>query len=606
MKSLERFIWLAVLASCTVVLLSFATSARSVDSSVVRFWWHWLLLFALAIGLSLSVIGWILDKATGRQLSALLLGLAGLALVGLTFVYNGETVANLFGFGEGPPQRLSSGLTFLLLLVAIVLTITWGRGRGWWYRIASILAIGAFVLWIRSAGPTPAVDPSDLPQTRLTGQRLLVIGLDGADWRYIDPLIVRGELPNIQRLVETGVRGPLATMRPTLSPALWTTMVTGKRPQDHGIQGHAVVHPKGGRHQMPKPGKMAKGFGVPRLYKWLTDRGQIVRSPATSLQRQVPAYWNISTAYDSPLDVVNWWATWPAEAILGRMVTDRTYFWRWAARGFSEVDEAITFPDSLYRQLAPMVVRPDEVSLEDARQFMDIDEETFAASQDVSYRHHELLSEFKYYYSMFETHRRFVDHFFARAEAEGVTPSDMMVIYRLPDMLSHSSLRFSELVEDHLDSSPEDIEHFGRAVTEAYRQADQVVGEMVSAFGEGNVIVISDHGFVLEGRKRKKTYNHKSGPSGIFLASGPALGQGEVENLSLFHLLPIMLAIKGFPVPADIVVDVPVEIFAPGFLDTHPPTRIDSYGTIDLGQASGESAVDQEMMERLEALGYLD
>jgi len=351
---------------------------------------------------------------------------------------------------------------------------------------------------------------------------------------------------------------------------------------------------------------MAKGVGIKTLYDWLESRGQIVSSPATSLERRVPAFWNITTAYDSPLDVVNWWATWPAEAILGRMVTDRTYFWRWAAKGFGDVDEAITFPESLYRQLSPMVMRPDEVSLADARQFMDIDAEAFAASQDASYQHHELLSEFRYYYSMFETHHRFVTYLFDRAEVEGAAPSDMIVIFRLLDMLSHSSLEYSELVEDHLGHSPEDVHLFGRAVSEAYRQADRVVGEMMRTFGDGNVILISDHGFRLERPKKQEIYDHGSGPSGIFLAAGPAFRQGEAEGLSLFHILPILLAIKGYSVPIDMVAEVPTQVFAPEFLDEHPVTMIESYGTIELQRATGESAVDEEMMERLEALGYLD
>ena len=605
MKFLERCLWLAILAACTVVLLSSATRAEPLVPSVALFWWRWLLVFSVAMGLGLFIVGWLAEKLTKRQAYGVVVLLAGSAFLIVALFVNRIPTQRLLGLGGDPPGGASSTVAFVLLLLATILTMAGGKGSGWWYRGASILALGVFALWIWPQG-TATNGAFSLPQTQPTGQRLLVIGLDGADWVYIDPLIERGELPNIQRLLETGVRGPLATLRPTRSPALWTTVVTGKKPRDHGIRWHAVVRAKGGRHSLPKPKAMAKGFGIKTLHGWLASRGQIVSSPATSLERRVPAFWNMTTAYDSPLDVINWWATWPAEAILGRMVTDRTYFWRWAARGFGEVDEAITFPESLYRQLSPMVMRPDEVSLVDARQFMDIDAEAFASSQDASYQHHELLSEFKYYYSMFETHRRFVTYFFDRAEAEGVVPSDLMVIFRLIDMLSHSSLEYSELVEDHLGHSSEDVRRFGGAVSEAYRRADRVLGDMIASFGDGNVILISDHGFRLERPRKRETYNHSSGPSGIFLASGPAFAQGEVEDLSLFHILPILLAVKGYPVPTDIVARVPTQILATEFLEEHPVTMIESYGTIDLQRETGESAVDQEMMERLEALGYLD
>lgn len=605
MKDLERFLWLAILAACTVVLLSSATGGRPLPPSGALFWWRWLSVFSIAAGLALFFVGFLAERLTRRDGYSVLLWMAGLTVLTLTAVFNRSASLKLLGVGGDPPGGWSSTAAFVLALFAIVVSMAWGKGRGLWYRSLSILAVGAFVIWVLPRQTQPSGD-SDLPQVDPSGQRLLVIGLDGASWDYIDPLIERGDLPNIQRLVETGVRGPLATIRPTRSPALWTTVVTGKRPQEHGIRGHSVIRAKGGQESLPKPGAMARKFAIRPIYDWLFRRGEIVTSPATSLGRRVPAFWNITTAYDSPLDVINWWATWPAEAILGRMVTDRTYFWRWSARGYGDVDEAITFPEALYPQLAPMVMRPDEVSLADALQFMDIDDETFASSQDASYRHHELLSEFKYYYSMFETHRRFVTYFFDRAASDGVIPSDMMVIFRLIDMLSHSSLEYSELVEDHLGHSPEDVRRFGGAVSEAYRQADRVVGEMVSSFGEGNVILISDHGFVLERPRKRKTYNHGSGPSGIFLASGPAFGQGEAEDLSLFHILPIMLAVKGYPVPTDIVAKVPTQIFSPEFLAEHEVVTIESYGTIELQKATGDSAVDEEMMKRLEALGYLD
>ena len=47
----------------------------------------------------------------------------------------------------------------------------------------------------------------------------------------------------------------------------------------------------------------------------------------------MPAYWNVATRLGSPVSVLNWWATWPAEPVLGNMVSERMYFWRFAARG---------------------------------------------------------------------------------------------------------------------------------------------------------------------------------------------------------------------------------------------------------------------------------
>ncbi|MEW6747957.1 MAG: alkaline phosphatase family protein, partial [Planctomycetota bacterium] len=65
--------------------------------------------------------------------------------------------------------------------------------------------------------------------------RVLLIGLDGADWRIIEPLLAEGALPNLRAIVDGGVSAPLRTIEPMLSPVIWTTIATGRAPEDHGI-----------------------------------------------------------------------------------------------------------------------------------------------------------------------------------------------------------------------------------------------------------------------------------------------------------------------------------------------------------------------------------
>jgi hypothetical protein len=42
--------------------------------------------------------------------------------------------------------------------------------------------------------------------------RLLIVGWDAADWKIAVPLVDRGELPNLRRLIEHGVMADLATL----------------------------------------------------------------------------------------------------------------------------------------------------------------------------------------------------------------------------------------------------------------------------------------------------------------------------------------------------------------------------------------------------------
>ncbi len=108
--------------------------------------------------------------------------------------------------------------------------------RGWPLRLVTVVAVGTAAArlparWLRRRSASQA-----LPRPPATPP-LVVVGLDGADWAYLDPLIARGELPNLQRLRDGGAWGALETIRPTLSPAIWTTAVTGLNPRRHGIRG---------------------------------------------------------------------------------------------------------------------------------------------------------------------------------------------------------------------------------------------------------------------------------------------------------------------------------------------------------------------------------
>jgi predicted AlkP superfamily phosphohydrolase/phosphomutase len=49
-------------------------------------------------------------------------------------------------------------------------------------------------------------------------RRVVLVGWDSADWRVIQPLIDAGKMPVLQRLIETGVSGRMASLDPMISP----------------------------------------------------------------------------------------------------------------------------------------------------------------------------------------------------------------------------------------------------------------------------------------------------------------------------------------------------------------------------------------------------
>jgi len=66
-------------------------------------------------------------------------------------------------------------------------------------------------------------------------RQLIVIGLDGATFDIIDPLIDEGHLPTIADLVSRGTRGRLLSTIPYATVPAWPSFMTGKNPGKHGV-----------------------------------------------------------------------------------------------------------------------------------------------------------------------------------------------------------------------------------------------------------------------------------------------------------------------------------------------------------------------------------
>lgn len=65
--------------------------------------------------------------------------------------------------------------------------------------------------------------------------KLVILGLDGADWKILEPLIAEGCLPNFKRVMEAGSHARLRSTVPALTAPAWTSIFTGTNPGKHGI-----------------------------------------------------------------------------------------------------------------------------------------------------------------------------------------------------------------------------------------------------------------------------------------------------------------------------------------------------------------------------------
>jgi Flp pilus assembly protein TadD len=128
------------------------------------------------------------------------------------------------------------------------------------------------------------------------GRPVIFVGLDGADWQLLDDYISAGTMPNLAQLVREGASGVLETIRPPLSPLIWTTMMTGVSPLDHGILDFVQFDPKTG-----------------------------AKEPITSSVRRAPAIWNMASSTGRRVAALGLWATYPAEQVNGTIVSDRLF-----------------------------------------------------------------------------------------------------------------------------------------------------------------------------------------------------------------------------------------------------------------------------------------
>ncbi len=93
---------------------------------------------------------------------------------------------------------------------------------------------------------------------------------------------------------------------------------------------------------------------------------------------------------------------------------------------------------------------------------------------------------------------------------------------------------------------------------------------------------------------------------GIFIAAGPDIDpQAEAEGLRVIDVPPTVLYAIGLPVAEDFAGRARTEIFTEGFRRAHPLQTIPTWGEPKEG-VGRTSAVDEELVDQLRALGYID
>ncbi len=404
-----------------------------------------------------------------------------------------------------------------------------------------------------------------------TDGRVLLIGWDAADWKVIRPLLDRGRMPHLARLIAGGVSGNLATIHPPLSPMLWTSIATGKRPPKHGVLGFAEPLPD--------------GSGV---------------RPVSSLSRRAKASWNILNQDGRRSAVVGWWPSQPAEPIDGVMVSNA-----FTKAGVDLEAPALAggmvHPAEWSDRLAELRVTAREVPGQVLRLFVP---ELEKVDQEKDKSLHVLA---KMIAEAMTTHA-------AATEVIEHAEWDFAAVYY--DTIDHISHAFMKYHPPRLGWVPEDdFALYQHVVGATYRYQDAMLGRLLELAGaDTTVIVLSDHGFHSDDRRPAYIPPEAAGPAvehrhfGMICMRGPGIKRGEIlHGASILDIAPTVLHLFGLPVGRDMDGHVlTAALQSPGAVET-----IASWEDVAgrSGQHPGEARFDpvaaNEAMKQLIDLGYV-
>jgi tetratricopeptide (TPR) repeat protein/predicted AlkP superfamily phosphohydrolase/phosphomutase len=419
--------------------------------------------------------------------------------------------------------------------------------------------------------------------------RAVVIGIDGADWKVIDALAAAGHMPNLTRLRQRGVSGPIETLSDiALSPVIWTSVATGKTAAKHGISWFLVDQPDG------------------------------TRVPVRSTNRKCDALWNILAAHELRPAVLGWWATYPAEEVgRGTIVSDALGFHGFGATARDGDEGRKTYPRALFGALDALVPTEQQISTEFAQRFLHLDakayhDEMFDPARFPKRDPSNPIHLFQQYAVTAQGYTAIAEELLARESY------DLFLMYfEQVDSFSHLFMKYAPPKLAWIDE--QDFARYRDVVSEWYRYQDELLGRVLAHVDLETtaVFVLSDHGFKSGERRirseelvdvKKAHLDHET--QGIFVAAGPHVRRGEIADASVLDLTPTLLYYLGLPVAKDMDGKVLEGVFEPGFVRAHPLRYVATYedgrrASVPAQTEPSAAGAQSEIEGGLAALGYL-
>lgn len=267
--------------------------------------------------------------------------------------------------------------------------------------------------------------------------RVLVLGLDGATWTLLDPLLAQNKLPTLAKLISSGARAVLRSCIQPSSEQAWSAFATGKQNGKFGLYGF---------YQRAK-----NSYALEYI---------------NASHRRAPTLWRILSARGKRCIVVNVPLTFPVEPINGALI---------GGLMTPGLHSQFTYPHELkaelLRELGEYIIDVDiERGESDVGSLGDLVARVRRMSE-LQTRAFEWLLE------------KYPDWDFA------------ILVHRAPDILGHKFWRYQDPTHPLYDER--EAREWGSVIADAFGYLDALNARILARAADERttVIVLSDHGF---------------------------------------------------------------------------------------------------------------
>lgn len=405
--------------------------------------------------------------------------------------------------------------------------------------------------------------------------RVVLIGLDAADWKIVQRLRRSKRLPNIEQVLGLGAYGPLATV--SLAPhggatMQWTSAATGKRAAQHGIVEEYARNP------------LENGY----------------RGPMQTGLRKARAIWNVLGDDGVRVGVAGWPVTWPAEPVNGYMAShylkyrsvkfDREATLKGAMQltytGTIYADPTLdqTHPPEYYSAIEPFIRESESAT----------DAELFSVMPTLERATNRIFYDIKWVYVVNQIITRIGLDLLSKPSLDFVT----LVAHGI-DPAAHRASKVATMKPFRQVRDPE----MGSLIDEYYVYIDGTVGEWLDKIDEDTIVILASQHGTEGGRHSKQALD------GVLALRGPGVKQGiRINDASLLDLFPTLLYIYGLPIPKDIEGRILTEVFDEEFNRSRDVSYVDTYEDPSATRSLRKdfNRFNDAIRDRIERIGYRD